>query len=169
MGRKALDFLKVSTPTLEQERDTEMLPHVITAHGAINSAHEAIDEARDNTSKINSAASAHTKALAEKENEEKQRREDFDNILLSASSAKTEIFRRQRAQEIVEREISSRLLTVDTLEEETLAGDSGSGSNILSSDEYGNWVAVLPSQPLKRYLVDLGPGNVTKVVAVAIQ
>ena len=44
--------------------------------------------------------------------------------------------------------------------------DSGSGSNILSSDEYGNWVAVLPSQPLKRYLVDLDPGNVTKVVAV---
>jgi hypothetical protein len=27
-------------------------------------------------------------------------------------------------------------------------------------------VAVLPSQPLKRYLVDLDPGNVTKVVAV---
>ena len=44
--------------------------------------------------------------------------------------------------------------------------DSESGSNILSSDEYGNWVAVLPSQPLKRYLVDLDPGNVTKVVAV---
>lgn len=35
------------------------------------------------------------------------------------------MFRRQRAQEIVEREINSRLLTVDTLEEETLAGDSG--------------------------------------------
>ena len=125
MGRKVLDFLKISTPTLEQERDAEMLPHVIAAHNAIKNARKAIDVARDNASNINSATSAHTKALVKKEKEEKRRREDFDNTLLKASSAKTEMFRRQRAQEIVEREINSRLLTVDTLEEETLAGDSG--------------------------------------------
>ena len=44
--------------------------------------------------------------------------------------------------------------------------DSGNGSDILSPDGYGDWVAASPSQPLKRYLVDLDPGNVTKVVAV---
>lgn len=44
--------------------------------------------------------------------------------------------------------------------------DSGSDSDILSPDEYDDWVAASSSQPLKRYLVDLDPGNVTKVVAV---
>ncbi len=125
LGRKVLDFLKISTPTLEQERDAEMLPHVIAAYDAIENAHEAINVTRKNISKINSATTARLEALAEKEKEEKGRREAFDYTLSKASSAKTEMFRRQRAQEIVEREISSRLLTVDKLEEEALAGDSG--------------------------------------------
>ena len=125
MGRKVLDFLKISTPTLEQERDAEMFPHVIAAHNAIESARKVINEARDNTSKINSVASAYVDALDKKEKEVANYREEIDRNLGEASSAKTEMFRRQRAQEIVEREINSRLLTVDTLEEEALAGDSG--------------------------------------------
>ena len=60
MGRKVLDFLKISTPTLEQERDAEMLPHVIAAHNAIKNARKAIDVARDNASKVNNAMSART-------------------------------------------------------------------------------------------------------------
>ncbi len=44
--------------------------------------------------------------------------------------------------------------------------DSGWDAGTSRPDEYGNWQTVSDSIPLKRYLVDLDAGGVTKVVSV---
>ena len=44
--------------------------------------------------------------------------------------------------------------------------DSGNDSSSTYHDEYGNWMDVLPSKSLERYLTDLDDGGVTRIVSV---
>ena len=117
VGRMALDVMRIHPQSSEQRRDREAMSLAISEHDAETKSQR---QWRDWVQK--------KQAMSERLRQEEDRKEaealerDMVEAMDVMRQRSHELTIGQRNQEIIEREINSRLLTVDKLEEEVLSG-----------------------------------------------
>lgn len=120
-ARLFFDKLGIRTNASERRREYEAMHIALTEYQNEKEAEEKAEEER----RILETKAAQERHEAEKARKAQQERERLEADMVKARSVfdynKQEKFQKQRAQEALERNLNSRLLTVDTLEEEVAA------------------------------------------------
>lgn len=129
VGRMALDVMRIHPQSSEQRRDREAMSLAISEHDAETKSQR---QWRDWVQK--------KQAMSERLRQEEDRKEaealerDMVEAMDVMRQRSHELTIGQRNQEIIEREINSRLLTVDKLEEEVLSGSHEVSKGVIDYD-----------------------------------
>lgn len=130
VGRVALDVMRIHPQSSEQRRDREAMGLAISEYDA---EAESQRQWRDWVQK--------KQAVSERLRQEEEDRKEAEALERDMVEAMDVMRRRsheltigQRNQEIIEREINSRLLTVDKLEEEVLSGSHEVSKGVIDYD-----------------------------------
>ncbi len=130
VGRMALDVMRIHPQSSEQRRDREAMSLAISEHDAETKSQR---QWRDWAQK--------KQAMSERLRQEEEDRKEAEALKRDMVEAMDVMRQRsheltigQRNQEIIEREINSRLLTVDKLEEEVLSGSHEVSKGVIDYD-----------------------------------
>ena len=131
VGRVALDVMRIHPQSSEQRRDREAMGLAISEYDA---EAESQRQWRDWVQK----KQAVSERLQQEEEEDRKEAEALERDMVEAMDVMRrrshELTIGQRNQEIIEREINSRLLTVDKLEEEVLSGSHEVSKGVIDYD-----------------------------------
>ena len=131
VGRVALDVMRIHPQSSEQRRDREAMSLAISEHDAETKSQ---GQWRDWVQK----KQAVSERLRQEEEEDRKEAEALERDMVEVMDAMRqrshELTIGQRNQEIIEREINSRLLTVDKLEEEVLSGSHEVSKGVIDYD-----------------------------------
>lgn len=131
VGRVALDVMRIHPQSSEQRRDREAMGLAISEYDA---EAESQRQWRDWVQK----KQAVSERLRREEEEDRKEAEALERDMVEAMDVMRrrshELTIGQRNQEIIEREINSRLLTVDKLEEEVLSGSHEVSKGVIDYD-----------------------------------
>ncbi len=130
VGRVALDVMRIHPQSSEQRRDREAMSLAISEHDAETKSQR---QWRDWVQKKQAASER-----LRQEEEDRKEAEALERDMVEAMDVMRrrshELTIGQRNQEIIEREINSRLLTVDKLEEEVLSGSHEVSKGVIDYD-----------------------------------
>ena len=130
VGRAALDVMRIHPQSSEQRRDREAMSLAISEHNAETKSQR---QWRDWVQKKQAASER-----LRQEEEDRKEAEALERDMVEAMDVMRrrshELTIGQRNQEIIEREINSRLLTVDKLEEEVLSGSHEVSKGVIDYD-----------------------------------
>lgn len=130
VGRAALDVMRIHPQSSEQRRDREAMSLAISEHDAETKSQR---QWRDWVQKKQAASER-----LRQEEEDRKEAEALERDMVKAMDVMRrrshELTIGQRNQEIIEREINSRLLTVDKLEEEVLSGSHEVSKGVIDYD-----------------------------------
>lgn len=120
-GRAALDALNIRLGFSEKRRNREAMSVAI---GEIDAEQESrrLEELKQEEDKKAELAKQEADRIKA---EEEALQEDMEKLVSGTKNYREDFFRAQRLQEIVERDLNSRLLSVETLEEEVLSENPG--------------------------------------------
>ena len=120
-GRAALDALNIRLGFSEKRRNREAMSVAI---GGIDAEQESrrLEELKQEEDKKAELAKQEADRIKA---EEEALQEDMEKLVSGTKNYREDFFRAQRLQEIVERDLNSRLLSVETLEEEVLSENPG--------------------------------------------
>lgn len=131
VGRVALDVMRIHPQSSEQRRDREAMSLAISEHDAETKSQR---QWRDWVQKKQAAS----ERLRREEEEDRKEAEALERDMVEAMDVMRqrshELTIGQRNQEIIEREINSRLLTVDKLEKEVLSGSHEVSKGVIDYD-----------------------------------
>lgn len=130
VGRVALDVMRIHPQSSEQRRDREAMSLAISEHDAETKSQR---QWRDWVQK-KQAASERLRQEEEDRKEAEALERDMVEAMDVMRQRSHELTIGQRNQEIIEREINSRLLTVDKLEEEVLSGSHEVSKGVIDYD-----------------------------------
>jgi|GEM_PF-1285949 len=130
VGRVALDVMRIHPQSSEQRRDREAMSLAISEHDAETKSQR---QWRDWVQK-KQAASERLRQEEEDRKEAEALERDMVEAMDVMRQRSHELTIGQRNQEIIEREINSRLLTVDKLEEEVLSGSHEVSKGVIDHD-----------------------------------
>lgn len=130
VGRVALDVMRIHPQSSEQRRDREAMSLAISEHDAETKSQR---QWRDWIQK-KQAASERLRQEEEDRKEAEALERDMVEAMDVMRQRSHELTIGQRNQEIIEREINSRLLTVDKLEEEVLSGSHEVSKGVIDYD-----------------------------------
>lgn len=130
VGRAALDVMRIHPRSSEQRRDREAMSLAISEHDAETKSQ---GQWRDWVQK-KQAASERLRQEEEDRKEAEALERDMVEAMDVMRQRSHELTIGQRNQEIIEREINSRLLTVDKLEEEVLSGSHEVSKGVIDYD-----------------------------------
>ena len=130
VGRVALDVMMIHPQSSEQRRDREAMSLAISEHDAETKSQR---QWRDWVQK-KQAASERLRQEEEDRKEAEALERDMVEAMDVMRQRSHELTIGQRNQEIIEREINSRLLTVDKLEEEVLSGSHEVSKGVIDYD-----------------------------------
>lgn len=130
VGRVALDVMRIHPQSSEQRRDQEAMSLAISEHDAETKSQR---QWRDWVQKKQAVSER-----LRREEEDRKEAEALERDMVEAMDVMRqrshELTIGQRNQEIIEREINSRLLTVDKLEEEVLSGSHEVNKGVIDYD-----------------------------------
>lgn len=129
VGRVALDVMRIHPQSSEQRRDREAMSLAISEHDAETKSQR---QWRDWVQKKQATSERLRQEEDRKEAEALER--DMVEAMDVMRRRSHELTIGQRNQEIIEREINSRLLTVDKLEEEVLSGSHEVSKGVIDYD-----------------------------------
>lgn len=130
VGRVALDVMRIHPQSSEQRRDREAMSLAISEHDAETKSQR---QWRDWVQK-KQAASERLRQEEEDRKEAEALERDMVEAMDVMRQRSHELTIGQRNQEVIEREINSRLLTVDKLEEEVLSGSHEVSKGVIDYD-----------------------------------
>lgn len=130
VGRAALDVMRIHPQSSEQRRDREAMSLAIGEHDAETKSQR---QWRDWVQK-KQAVSERLRQEEEDRKEAEALERDMVEAMDVMRQRSHELTIGQRNQEIIEREINSRLLTVDKLEEEVLSGSHEVSKRVIDYD-----------------------------------
>ena len=123
-GRAALDALGIRLGFSEKRRNREAMSVAIGEIDAEQEEQESrrLEELKQEEDKKAELAKQEADRIKA---EEEALQEDMEKLVSGTKKFREDFFRAQRLQEIVERDLNSRLLSVETLEEEVLSENPG--------------------------------------------